>query len=128
MPFSKDRKEGSKPNMLLALYDDITAQIEAAKATAERVRLADLAAGIGVALSTADSLRQGLEKSAEILAGQSLSRFPRICRTRPVLAPARFSSAPGNPRPRTRNRTGIERLFQVARFFIASRYKSSFNE
>jgi PAS domain S-box-containing protein len=58
-----------KPRGLLALYEDISAQVQTERAMAERHRLAALAAQVGDVLAGSDSLRQGLQKCAELLAG-----------------------------------------------------------
>ncbi len=67
-----------KPHGCLALYEDITARIQAERAMAERTGLAALAAAVGVALTGSDNLRQGLQECAEILAGKMDVAFARI--------------------------------------------------
>jgi PAS domain S-box-containing protein len=67
-----------KPHGCLALYEDISARIQAEKEMAERSGLAALAAAVGAALTGSDNLRQGLQKCAEILAGKLEVAFARI--------------------------------------------------
>ena len=52
----------------MALYEDITARVEAEKAMAERHRLATLAARVGVALTAKNEMPPVLQECAEILA------------------------------------------------------------
>lgn len=67
-----------KPHGYLALYEDISARIQAERTMAERSGLAALAAAVGVALTSSDNLRQGLQKCTEILAGKMDVAFARI--------------------------------------------------
>jgi two-component system NtrC family sensor kinase len=57
-----------KDRGLMVLYEDITTQVKAEKAMAERHRLATLAARVGAALTAADDMRPGLQTCTDILA------------------------------------------------------------
>ena len=63
---------------ILALYQDITARKAAEATMAERHRLATLVADVGVALTGAESLRQGLQCCAEILVRDIDAAFARV--------------------------------------------------
>lgn len=76
--FSARLEIDGKPAGLVALYEDITVQIEAEKAMAERHRLAALAAAVGVALTGSGGLRQGLQKCAEILTAEMDVAFASV--------------------------------------------------
>ncbi len=76
--FSARLEIDGKPGGLVALYEDITAQIEAEKAMAERHRLSEVAAAVGAALTRSDGLRQGLQKCAEILVRDMDVAFARV--------------------------------------------------
>ena len=57
---------GREPS-ILALYQDISARVQAAAEMEERHRLAALAAEIGLALTSGETLSQGLEQCADAL-------------------------------------------------------------
>lgn len=56
-----------KPASILALYQDISARVQAEAEMEERHRLAALAAEVGLAFTGAENLRQGLEQCADAL-------------------------------------------------------------
>ncbi len=73
-PVSMDGTTGG----LLALYQDVTERKRAEFAMAERHRLATLIAELGVALSAANSMQQGLQKCSEILAAHAGAAFAGV--------------------------------------------------
>jgi len=67
-----------EPRGLMALYQDITDRKRAEVTMAERHRLATLVAEVGVALTGAETLRQGLQSCAEILVRNIDAAFARV--------------------------------------------------
>ena len=67
-----------EPRGLMALYQDITERKRAEVTMAERHRLATLVADVGVALTGAESLRQGLQRCAQILVRDIDAAFARV--------------------------------------------------
>jgi PAS domain S-box-containing protein len=67
-----------EPRGILGLYQDITERKCAEATMAERHRLATLVADVGVALTGAESLRQGLQRCAEILVRDIDAAFARV--------------------------------------------------
>jgi two-component system, NtrC family, sensor kinase len=76
--FGVGLKVDGKPHGFLALYEDITTRIQAEQSMAERIRLAALAASVGVAVTGSDNLHQGLQKCAEILAEHTDVALARV--------------------------------------------------
>jgi PAS domain S-box-containing protein len=72
------RDAGGKFCRVVGIAEDVTAAERAEASMAERHRLATLVAGVGVALTQAESLRQGLQRCAEILARDIGAAFVRI--------------------------------------------------
>jgi PAS domain S-box-containing protein len=72
------RDAGGKFCRVVGIAEDVTDFERAEAEMAERHRLATLVAEVGAALTRADSLRQGLQKCAEILVRNASGAFVRV--------------------------------------------------
>ncbi|HTW80060.1 MAG TPA: PAS domain S-box protein [Terracidiphilus sp.] len=67
-----------KPCGFLALYEDITAQVQAERLMAERIRLSALAAEVGTVLTGSDNPEQAIQKFVQLLADRMKVAFAGV--------------------------------------------------